>query len=207
MSRLALAALATAAFLCACAPMPPAAPARSSEPAALRRQPAAGASDWVLPNDKLVVQGIPPIPASVAEEVARYADFRGHGFVDWHPTRREMLVGHRKAGGNTTQIYRLASPMGELEPLTDFAEPVRQASYEPLTGDSHRLRAQHRRRRGRADLPPRPRDPAGERSSPSPTCGTASQGWLHLSSRLLYLSVPLDRTAAGGTARPRSCRP
>ena len=58
--------------------------------------------------------------------MARYGDFRGHGFVDWHPSRREMLVSHRKAGASTVQIHRLASPLGELEQLTDFADPVRQ---------------------------------------------------------------------------------
>ena len=47
-----------------------------------------------------------------------------------------MLVSHRKAGASTPQIYRLTAPMGELEQLTDFAEPVSQASYEPRTGDS-----------------------------------------------------------------------
>ena len=137
MSRLVLAALATAALLSACAPMQPAAPApRDTAAAPVSPGGPAGGGDWIRPNDKLVVQGIPPIPRSVADEVARYADFRGHGFVDWHPFRREMLVGYRRAGGNTTQIYRLTAPMGELEPVTDFADPVRQARYEPLTGES-----------------------------------------------------------------------
>src|SRR6478736_3872058 len=134
MSRLALAALASAALLSACAPMPPAPPTPS--PAAATAPPAALSGDWVQPNDKLVIQGIPPIPVSVIQDVARYADFRGHGFVDWHPSRRDMLVSYRKAGASTAQIYRLTAPMGELEQLTDFAEPVSQASYEPRTGDS-----------------------------------------------------------------------
>ena len=134
MSRLALAALASAALLAACAPMPPAPPTPSAP--VTTAPPAAGSGDWVKPNDKLVIQGIPPIPTSVVQDVARYADFRGHGFVDWHPSRREMLVSHRKAGASTGQIHRLAAPMGELEQVTDFAEPVSQASYEPRTGDS-----------------------------------------------------------------------
>ena len=131
MPRRALAVIASAALLGACAPLPPAPPA-SSLPAATTQL----AGDSLAPNANLVVQGIPPIPKGLADEVARYTDFRGHGFVGWHPTRREMLVGHRKAGGNTTQIYRLTAPLGELEPLTDFADPVRNASYEPLVGDS-----------------------------------------------------------------------
>ncbi len=136
---------------------------RRPSAAAAAAPPAAGSGDWVQPNDKLVIQGIPPIPASVVQDVARYADFRGHGFVDWHPSRREMLVAHRKAGASTTQIYRLTAPMGELEQLTDFAEPVVAGELRAADRRLDRLRAQHRRRRGVADLPPRPRDPAGER--------------------------------------------
>ena len=61
------------------------------------------------PNANLASRAFRRSRASLADEVARYTDFRGHAFVDWHPTRREMLVAHRKAGGNTTQIFRLAA--------------------------------------------------------------------------------------------------
>ena len=198
MSRLALAALATAALLSACAPMPPAAPApRDVATAPASPGGTAGGGDWIRPNDKLVVQGIPPIPRSVAEEVARYADFRGHGFVDWHPFRREMLVGYRRAGGSTTQIYRLTAPMGELEPVTDFADPVRQARYEPLTGESILFErssgGDEAAQIYRLDLATRQVTVVSE-----PDMRHSMAGWLNLSSRLLYFSVPLDRTAAGG---------
>ena len=159
MSRLALAALATAALLTACAPMPSAVAPTPGAPAT-DAPPAAGSGDWVKPNDKLIIQGIPPIPASVVQEVARYADFRGHGFVDWHPSRREMLVAHRKAGASTGQIHRLTAPMGELEQVTDFAEPVGAGELRAADRRLDRLRAQHRRQRGFADLPSRPRQPS-----------------------------------------------
>ena len=195
MSRPALAALVSAALLSACAPMPPAAPAQSTP--AVAAAPAVGSGDWVQPNDKLVLQGIPPIPASVVQDVARYADFRGHGFVDWHPSRREMLVSHRKAGASTPQIYRLAAPMGELEQLTDFAEPVWQASYEPRTGDSivfeRSTGGDEASQIYRLDLATRQVTVVSE-----PDMRHDLAGWLNLSSRLIYSSVPLDRTAAGG---------
>ena len=119
-----LAAACLAAALCmACAPLP-------STPTA------SAPSDVVAPNDNLVIQGIPPIPASIAHAVARYNDFRGHGFVDWHPTKREMLVSHRSAGVNTTQIFRLAGAAGRARAADRLAaDPVSQASYEPLAGD------------------------------------------------------------------------
>ena len=88
----------------------------------------------IAPNPNLVTQGIPPIPARIATQVARYTDFRGHAFLDWHPTRREMLVSHRPAGASVAQLFRVAGPMAAPEQLTDAPDPVREASYEPLAG-------------------------------------------------------------------------
>ncbi|RZL33155.1 MAG: S9 family peptidase, partial [Rubrivivax sp.] len=89
----------------------------------------------VAPNANLVVQGIPPVPQSLADAIGRYNDFRGHSFSDWHPTQREMLVSHRKAGANTAQIFRITSPLEEGQQLTDGIDPVARASYEPRTGE------------------------------------------------------------------------
>ena len=66
----------------------------------------------VAPNANLVVQGIPAIPQSLAEEVVRYNDFRGHNFVDWHPKRREMLVSHRRKGAIPRSSTGSPSPWG-----------------------------------------------------------------------------------------------
>ena len=183
-------ALLGALVLGGCAPMQP--QERAARPA--RR----AAPTTIAPNANLVVQGIPPIPKSVADAVARYNDFRGHGFVDWHPTKREMLVSWRKAGGNTTQIFRVAAPGAEPEQLTDFPDPVRNASYEPTDGASivfeRSTGGDEAAQIYRLDLATRRRHPgfqSGLRND--------MQGWLHRSSRLLYLSVPLDRTAAGGS--------
>jgi len=171
-----------AALLGACAPLP----STQAPPA-----------DIVVPNANLVVQGIPPVPASIASAVARYTDFRGHRFVAWHPTRREMLVSHRRAGVDTTQIFRIAGPLAEPEPLTEGGEPVSKASYEPIDGHyivfARGSGGDEAAQLYRLDLASkqttRLTEP-GERND--------MQGWLHRSSRLLYLSVPLDRTARGG---------
>ena len=37
-------------------------------------------SDVVAPNPNLLIEGIPPIPQSLAARVGGYSDFRGHGF-------------------------------------------------------------------------------------------------------------------------------
>ena len=65
--------------------------------------PLAGQQDVVAPGDNLVVEGIPPIPASLAADVDRYGNFRGAGISSWHPTRREMLIGTRFA--DTSQVH------------------------------------------------------------------------------------------------------
>jgi len=161
----------------------------------------AGAStpntETLAPNPQLLVQGIPPIPASLANEVARYNDFRGHGFVDWHPQRREMVVSHRRAGASTAQLYRLREPMGALEPLTDAAEPVTQAQYEPQRGEylvfARASGGNEAYQLYRLDLATR-----AVTLLTSPDERHSLSGWLRKSSRILVSSVPLDRTAAGG---------
>ena len=161
---------------------------------ALAIEPAA----TIAPNPNLVAQGIPPIPARIAEQVAKYNDFRGHAFVDWHPLRREMLVSHRKAGASTVQLYRVAAPLAEPEPLTDAAEPVRRASYEPREGRyivfARSTGGDEADKLYRLDLPGRqitPLTDSPERHS--------FEGWFHTTSDMLTLSMPLDRTAEGGT--------
>jgi dipeptidyl aminopeptidase/acylaminoacyl peptidase len=179
-----VAAACVAAALCvACAPLP--------------TTPANAPSDVVAPNVNLVVQDIPPVPASIARAVARYNDFRGHRFVAWHPTRREMLVSHRRAGVDTTQIFRLAGPLAEPEPLTDGSEPVYKASYEPIAGTyivfERSSGGNEAAQLYRLDLATRQTTRLTEPGERNDT-----QGWLHRSGQLLYLSVPLDRTAQGG---------
>ena len=177
-----LTALATLLTACGSAPPPVAPPA----------------VDVIPPNANLVAQGIPPIPAGIAAQVAKYTDFAGHSFVDWHPTRREMLVSHRKLGASVPQLFRVASPLAEPEPLTDGAEPVRNASYEPRDGRyivfSRDSGGDEAYKLYRLDLPGKqvtPLTDTPERHS--------IEGWLHNSGRMLTISVPLDRTAEGGT--------
>jgi dipeptidyl aminopeptidase/acylaminoacyl peptidase len=154
--------------------------------------------DVLAPNANLVAQGIPPIPMSLVQRVNPYTDFRGHSFEQWHPTQREMLVLHRTAGASVGQLFRLAQPMGALEQLTNETEQISSASYEPKDG---RYIVYSRSKGGdealqlyRLDLP-----------SKQVTQLTDAQeahrmaGWLRPTSEVLVASVPLDRTAQGGT--------
>ena len=87
----------------------------------------------IPPGDNLVAQGIPPIPAALAEQVGRYTDFRSAVFVDWHPTRREMLINTRFA--DTAQVHYVRMPGGARTQLTFYKEPARGGLFRPKRGD------------------------------------------------------------------------
>jgi dipeptidyl aminopeptidase/acylaminoacyl peptidase len=94
----------------------------------------AGAQEGVVaPGENLVVDGIPPIPASLAATAGRYAQNRSAFPTDWHPQRRELLIGTRF--GNTYQIHRVLMPGGARQQLTFFPEPVYGGSFHPNGGD------------------------------------------------------------------------
>jgi len=90
-------------------------------------------SGTITPGDNLVVDGIPAIPAAVADAVGRYTDFRTAALASWHPTRREMLITTRF--GDTNQIHQVKMPGGARTQLTFFPERVVGASFQPTTGE------------------------------------------------------------------------
>ncbi len=151
----------------------------------------------VSPNANLLADGIPAIPQTIADKVAQYTEFRGYGFIGWHPLERSMLVRHREAGANIAQIYWLREPGGKLEKLTDFADSVATASFAPRggkylvyardTGGNEATQVFH------MDLATRQ---STRLSSPDERSGFT---WSHAGDRLLITSVPLDKTAQGGT--------
>ncbi|GAP35623.1 S9 family peptidase [Piscinibacter sakaiensis] len=181
-----------------------ASPGPASAPGAGGSGAAAG-GPTITPNPNLVVQGIPPLPQRIADEVAGYNDFRGHGFVDWHPIAREMLVNHRPAGGNTNQLFRLRGPLAAPEQLTDFPDPVTQASYEPRSGAYIVF---ERSSGGNEAAQVYRLDPATRATTllTDPDERHDVAGWLHGRSMLLVSSVPLDRTAQGGRRAQVSTR-
>jgi dipeptidyl aminopeptidase/acylaminoacyl peptidase len=83
----------------------------------------------VAPNENLVVEGIPPIPASLVEKADRYTNVRSAAFTSWHPARREMLISTRF--GDTFQIHQVKSPGGARTQLTFYRDDVNSAHYPP----------------------------------------------------------------------------
>jgi dipeptidyl aminopeptidase/acylaminoacyl peptidase len=96
--------------------------------------PAATASGFIAANANLHIEGIPPIPKSLADTVAKYTDFRGHRFVAWHPKKTEMIVSHRAEGTSTNQLFWLKTPMGVPTAITQHADPINGATIEPTEG-------------------------------------------------------------------------
>ena len=89
----------------------------------------------IVPNENLVVEGVPKIPVSLAETVERYSNFRSAGFASWHPVGREMLIVTRFA--DTSQVHQVKFPGGARTQLTFFGDGVSNGiAYEPVKGDS-----------------------------------------------------------------------
>ncbi|GMU73045.1 MAG: S9 family peptidase [Burkholderiales bacterium] len=88
----------------------------------------------VVPNANLKVEGIPPIPASLAAKVAPYTEFRPRFLASWHPERHELVV--RTRATNTTQLFDVRAPLAAPAQLTDFAEPVRFGAWWPAKPDT-----------------------------------------------------------------------
>jgi dipeptidyl aminopeptidase/acylaminoacyl peptidase len=85
------------------------------------------------PSENLVVDGIPPIPADLADMAGRYGSFRSATLLDWRPTGREMLISTRFA--DTPQLHLVKAPGAARGQLTFFTDAVTTARFNPLDDD------------------------------------------------------------------------
>ncbi|MCC2971999.1 prolyl oligopeptidase family serine peptidase [Massilia sp. IC2-476] len=148
----------------------------------------------VAPPAAMVLENVPPVRASLASQVAKYNEFKPTSYAAWHPTRLEMIVSRRH--NNTPQLFRVAKPGAPLELMTDYAEPVRSAQYEPRqgkfyvfgrdSGGNEVFRA-YRRDVGMkaASQDAIPITPDNRR--------VQDTAWAKKSGRLLYVTVPVGR--------------
>src|SRR5437879_4436574 len=90
-------------------------------------------NEVISPNENLVVEGVPPIPASLAETVGRYTNFRGASLQSWDPINRELLISTRFA--DTVQIHLVKMPGGARIQLTFYPDSVNRAEYSPVKND------------------------------------------------------------------------
>src|SRR5712692_7306714 len=95
--------------------------------------PARAQDNYLTPADNLVVDGVPKIPASLAETAGRYGSYRSANLADWHPSKREMLISTRFA--ETPQLHLVKMPGGVRQQLTFFADSVGGGRFHPNGGD------------------------------------------------------------------------
>jgi dipeptidyl aminopeptidase/acylaminoacyl peptidase len=106
---LALAGLATAAGL------------RAQSPSAQGTTTSAAPEFLPVPAN-VTAQDLPPIPASIVQDLAPYASSRRAVLLGWHPTRREILIA--TAFGDTYQVHSVAGPAMDRQQLTFFPRGV-----------------------------------------------------------------------------------
>jgi len=94
---------------------------------------APGQEAVIAPGENLVVDGVPKIPAALAETAGRYGSYRSAGFADWHPVQQQMLIATRF--GDTAQLHLVKMPGGERQQLTFFADAVGGGRFHPNGGD------------------------------------------------------------------------
>src|SRR5712664_662902 len=87
----------------------------------------------IAPAENLIVDGVPKIPASLADTAGRYGSYRSANLADWHPVKREMLIATRFA--ETPQLHLVKMPGGERQQLTFFADSVGGGRFHPNGGD------------------------------------------------------------------------
>ncbi len=95
--------------------------------------PARAQDTYLTPTDNLVVDGVPKIPATLAETAGRYGSYRSANLADWHPSKREMLISTRFA--ETPQLHLVMTSGGARQQLTFFADSVGGGRFHPNGGD------------------------------------------------------------------------
>src|SRR5690349_9095024 len=83
----------------------------------------------IKPGDNLVVENIPSVPAAIAEKANQYGEFRAAALQDWHPTKKEMLIGTRFA--DVQQIHMVLMPGGARTQLTFFPDRTGGGHFGP----------------------------------------------------------------------------
>jgi dipeptidyl aminopeptidase/acylaminoacyl peptidase len=70
----------------------------------------------IAPPAGVTTEGIPPIPQSIADGLAKYAQFRQAQLIAWSPARRQMLI--TTTLGATPQLYSVDGPGRDRHQLT-----------------------------------------------------------------------------------------
>jgi dipeptidyl aminopeptidase/acylaminoacyl peptidase len=95
---------------------------------------AAAAQDAAIPVPSTIkLEGVPAIPASIADRFAPYGEFRSAELLSWHPTRREILIA--TSFGPRRHIHLVEGPGRARTQLTFGPTITGGASFDPARGD------------------------------------------------------------------------
>jgi dipeptidyl aminopeptidase/acylaminoacyl peptidase len=87
----------------------------------------------ITPPESIIAEGVPKIPASLAETAGRYGAYRSAGLADWNPVNRQMLVATRF--GDTPQLHLVSMPGGARQQFTFYPDAVTNGRFHPNGGD------------------------------------------------------------------------
>lgn len=94
---------------------------------------AAAQEQTVAVPPTIKVEGMPPIPQSIADDLARYTQFREAQLIAWHPTKRQVLI--TTSFGGFPQLHMVAGPGLARTQLTFLPAPgvpkLVSAAFDP----------------------------------------------------------------------------
>ncbi|HVL69529.1 MAG TPA: alpha/beta fold hydrolase [Vicinamibacterales bacterium] len=95
------------------------------------------AQDSAIPVPATVrVEGVPPMPAALAQKLAPYGQFRRAQLLSWHPSRRAVVVSTATTGP-AHQVHLVDAPGTAPVQLTAVEGGVPGAGwFTPVTGDA-----------------------------------------------------------------------
>jgi dipeptidyl aminopeptidase/acylaminoacyl peptidase len=91
----------------------------------------------LAPPANVKIDGMPPIPQSIADGLAKYSQFRQAQMMAWHPTKRQILI--TTTFGSAPQLHFLEGPGRDRRQLTWYPNGVpvfASVSFDPADGNT-----------------------------------------------------------------------
>ncbi len=160
-------------------------------------------AQFITPASNLVIENIPPISETLTKKVAAYTQFKPSSIIAWHPLDGSILV--RARLNNSNQLQRVASPGAKAEALTDFADAVSNATFQPTKGEYLLFERANGGdevfRIYRLDVASKivtPVSPEGERAS--------APSWNRTGTRVVFTAASVDRKEASQSLQDAAAR-
>ncbi len=158
---------------------------------------------FITPTSNLVIENIPPISVALTQKVEAYTQFKPSSIIAWHPQDGSILV--RMRLNNSNQLHLVKTPGAKPEPLTDFADAVSNATFQPTKGEyllfTRATGGDEIFRIYRLDLASKivtPVSPESERAS--------SPAWNRSGDRIVFTTASVDRKGKAQSLQESAAR-